>query len=116
MLLSYVWPPGHLELRARVVAALLFLVGGKLAGIAAPFAFKNVVDSLHTAPRPLAAADFSLGGSGEGSLGALAPPPSASVSAPAQAQAALEEALTTLTDASSHPAIAIPVAALLGCA
>lgn len=45
-LLTYVWPQGQPELRARVVAAMALLLGGKAVGVAVPFAFKSIADTL----------------------------------------------------------------------
>ena len=42
----YLWPRDSFELRARVVAALALLVGGKLITIAIPFLYKSAVDAL----------------------------------------------------------------------
>lgn len=54
-LLPYLWPKGALELRTRVVIALLFLVGAKLCNVYVPILYKRAVDQL-SAPRPGAAA------------------------------------------------------------
>jgi len=54
-LLPYLWPRGELELRARVVIALLFLVGAKLFNVYVPILYKRAVDQL-SAPHPGAAA------------------------------------------------------------
>jgi ABC-type transport system involved in Fe-S cluster assembly fused permease/ATPase subunit len=47
----YLWPKNSLELRARVVAALCLLIGGKLLSITIPFLYKHAVDAL-TVPSP----------------------------------------------------------------
>src|SRR5207247_1789213 len=47
----YLWPRDSLELRARIVLALLLLVAGKLVNIAVPLFYKHAVDAL-TAPNP----------------------------------------------------------------
>ncbi len=47
----YLWPRNALELRLRVVAALMLLVAGKLISIAIPFLYKYAVDAL-TVPKP----------------------------------------------------------------
>ena len=71
-LLHYTWPVGQPELRARVVAAMGLLIGGKLLNIQVPFIFKQIVDTLSVAgaaapaagapaiPAALAAADAAL--------------------------------------------------------
>ena len=63
-LLHYTWPAGQPALRARVVAALGLLIGGKLLNIQVPFFFKSIVDTLSvgsaTATSALAAADAAL--------------------------------------------------------
>jgi ATP-binding cassette subfamily B protein len=45
-LAPYLWPRDSLELRARVVLALVFLVAGKLVNISVPLFYKNAVDAL----------------------------------------------------------------------
>jgi ATP-binding cassette subfamily B protein len=50
-LTPYLWPRDSLELRARVVLALVLLVAGKLANITIPFFYKHAVDAL-TVPNP----------------------------------------------------------------
>jgi ATP-binding cassette, subfamily B, heavy metal transporter len=50
-LAPYLWPRNALELRVRVVLALLLLVAGKLVSIGIPFLYKNAVDAL-TTPKP----------------------------------------------------------------
>ena len=42
----YIWPADRRDLKLRVVAALVLLLGAKLATLAVPFTFKWVVDSL----------------------------------------------------------------------
>ena len=46
MLLRYLWPPGQVILRARVVLALMFLVLAKIATIYIPLFYKDAVDAL----------------------------------------------------------------------
>ena len=50
-LLPYLWPPGSLEMRGRVVLAVLLLVGAKVANVYVPLLYKDAVDILsdHTA-------------------------------------------------------------------
>jgi ATP-binding cassette subfamily B protein len=50
-LAPYLWPRDSLELRARVVLALVLLVAGKLVNITIPFFYKYAVDAL-TEPGP----------------------------------------------------------------
>src|SRR5436853_3707574 len=47
----YLWPRDSIELRGRVVLALLLLIAGKLVNIAIPFLYKDAVDAL-TVPHP----------------------------------------------------------------
>src|SRR3954452_13758453 len=50
-LAPYLWPRDSLELRVRVVLALVLLVAGKLVNITIPLFYKYAVDAL-TAPNP----------------------------------------------------------------
>ena len=45
-LLPYVWPKGEPELRARVIVALLLLLGAKYATVNVPILYKGAVDAL----------------------------------------------------------------------
>jgi ATP-binding cassette, subfamily B, heavy metal transporter len=45
-LFPYLWPRDSLELRARVVLAVVLLAGGKLVNITIPFFYKGAVDAL----------------------------------------------------------------------
>jgi len=45
-LLPYLWPTGALDLRARVVGALLLLAAAKLANVCVPILYKRAVDVL----------------------------------------------------------------------
>jgi len=45
-LLPHLWPKGSIELKARVVAALLFLVAAKVANVYVPLFYKDAVDAL----------------------------------------------------------------------
>ena len=47
VMISYIWPKGNSAIKARVVLALMLLVGAKLANIAVPFLFKEIVDKLN---------------------------------------------------------------------
>jgi ABC-type transport system involved in Fe-S cluster assembly fused permease/ATPase subunit len=55
-LAPYLWPRDSLELRARVVLAVVLLVAGKLVNITVPFFYKYAVDALsadaHSGPPP----------------------------------------------------------------
>jgi ATP-binding cassette, subfamily B, heavy metal transporter len=42
----YLWPRSAAELRVRVVAAVAFLIAGRLVNIAVPFLYKHAVDAL----------------------------------------------------------------------
>ena len=44
--LPYLWPRGEFELKVRVVIALLFLVGAKIANVYVPVLYKYAVDAL----------------------------------------------------------------------
>ncbi len=46
MLAPYLWPKGALELRARVVVALLLLVGAMGANVYVPIVYKGMIDAL----------------------------------------------------------------------
>ena len=56
--LPMLWPKGEAELKARVVAAVLFVLAGKAAVLLMPFAYKAVIDrmSSHAAPFGVVAA------------------------------------------------------------
>jgi ATP-binding cassette subfamily B protein len=45
-LVPYLWPRGAFELRLRVIAALLLLLGAKAVNISVPFLYKHAVDTL----------------------------------------------------------------------
>ncbi|MBI3505474.1 MAG: ABC transporter ATP-binding protein/permease [Proteobacteria bacterium] len=45
-LLPYLWPKDHLEVKIRVVAALVLLVGAKLATMVVPLFYRYAVDAL----------------------------------------------------------------------
>src|SRR3954454_15909290 len=44
--LPMLWPKGQAELKARVVAAVLLVLGGKAAVLLMPFAYKGVIDGM----------------------------------------------------------------------
>ena len=45
-LLPFLWPRESLELRARVVIALVLLAGAKIANVTVPLFYKDAVDAL----------------------------------------------------------------------
>ena len=45
-LMPYLWPAGRLDLKARVILALLLLVGSKIVTVLTPYAFKAATDAL----------------------------------------------------------------------
>ncbi len=45
-LVPYLWPPGQLEMRARVLLALMLLVAAKIATVYVPLVYKVAVDAL----------------------------------------------------------------------
>ncbi|NJK89783.1 MAG: ABC transporter ATP-binding protein/permease [Myxococcales bacterium] len=45
-LLRYLWPPGHVGLRARVVVALSFIFAAKVLNVWVPIFYKQAVDAL----------------------------------------------------------------------
>ena len=47
-LMPHLWPEGRLDLKARVVIALLLLVGSKIITVITPYAFKAATDALTT--------------------------------------------------------------------
>jgi ABC-type transport system involved in Fe-S cluster assembly fused permease/ATPase subunit len=58
-LLPHLWPRGQVEMRARVVVAILCLVAAKAASIYVPFLFKHLIDRL--TPKPGLALALPLG-------------------------------------------------------
>ena len=52
--LPMLWPKGDLELRARVVAAVLLVLAGKAAVLLMPFAYKAVIDGMSGRAAPFA--------------------------------------------------------------
>jgi ABC-type transport system involved in Fe-S cluster assembly fused permease/ATPase subunit len=48
--LPLLWPKGEVELKVRVIAALLLVLAGKAIGLTVPYALKWVVDSMSGAP------------------------------------------------------------------
>ena len=49
-LLPYLWPPGEMGLRLRVVLAMAFLVAAKAVNVGVPLLYKKAVDALTTRP------------------------------------------------------------------
>ena len=45
--LPLLWPKGEIELKLRVIAAMLLVLAGKAVGLTVPYAFKWVVDSMN---------------------------------------------------------------------
>jgi ATP-binding cassette subfamily B protein len=45
-LAPYLWPPGQLEMRARVVIAVLLLIAAKVASVYTPIFYKDAIDTL----------------------------------------------------------------------
>jgi ATP-binding cassette subfamily B protein len=52
--LPMLWPRGDLELRARVIAAVLLVLAGKAAVLLMPFAYKAVIDGMSGRTAPFA--------------------------------------------------------------
>ena len=52
--LPMLWPRGELELKVRVIAAMLLVLAGKAAVLLMPFAYKAVVDGMSTHKAPFA--------------------------------------------------------------
>jgi len=50
--LPMLWPKGQLELRLRVIAALILVLAGKAAVLLMPFAYKAVVDGMSASRQP----------------------------------------------------------------
>jgi ATP-binding cassette subfamily B protein len=46
--LPLLWPEGHLDLKARVVGAVLLVLAGKAVSLLMPFAYKGIVDGMST--------------------------------------------------------------------
>ncbi|MBX6321117.1 MAG: ABC transporter ATP-binding protein/permease [Rhodospirillaceae bacterium] len=57
-LLPYLWPAGAWDLRARVLVAIAFLVGAKIANVYVPIFFKGMVDRL--SPATMAAGTLAV--------------------------------------------------------
>src|SRR3982750_4660929 len=50
--LPMLWPEGRLELRLRVIAALVLVLAGKAAVLVMPFAYKAIVDGMSSSRQP----------------------------------------------------------------
>ncbi len=48
--LPMLWPKGELELKARVIAAVVLVLGGKAVVLLMPFAYKAVIDRMGETP------------------------------------------------------------------
>ena len=59
-LLPYLWPQGNLEIRGRVLLAMLFLIGAKAATVYVPFLYKEAVDLLSVTATPIVALPIGL--------------------------------------------------------
>ncbi|WP_119419467.1 ABCB family ABC transporter ATP-binding protein/permease [Desertibaculum subflavum] len=59
-LLRYLWPPGRVDLKARVVAAAVLIVLAKLANVSVPFFYKDAVDALDRPAVALVAVPVAL--------------------------------------------------------
>ena len=60
LLLPYLWPQGNLEIRGRVLLAMLFLIGAKAATVYVPFLYKEAVDLLSITATPIVALPIGL--------------------------------------------------------
>ena len=60
LLLPYLWPRGNLEIRGRVLLAMVFLIGAKAATVYVPFLYKEAVDLLSGTASPVIALPIGL--------------------------------------------------------
>ncbi len=60
LLLPYLWPQGNLEIRGRVLLAMVFLIGAKAATVYVPFLYKEAVDLLSVTATPIVALPIGL--------------------------------------------------------
>lgn len=60
LLLPYLWPRGNLEIRGRVLLAMVFLIGAKAATVYVPFLYKEAVDLLSVTATPIIALPVGL--------------------------------------------------------
>src|SRR3990170_2124503 len=58
-LLPYLWPEGRMDLKVRVVLAMIALVASKVITVLTPYSFKYATDALTASPNPAAIA-FSV--------------------------------------------------------
>lgn len=54
ILLGHLWPEGRIDLKVRVVLAMVFLIAAKLLGVYLPVVYKEIVDALSSNQRPIA--------------------------------------------------------------
>ncbi|EPX73948.1 ABC family iron transporter Atm1 [Schizosaccharomyces octosporus yFS286] len=47
-MIQYVWPKGKLNLKIRVISALVLLVAAKVFNVQVPFYFKSIIDTMNT--------------------------------------------------------------------
>ncbi|MDX1737385.1 MAG: ABC transporter transmembrane domain-containing protein, partial [Alphaproteobacteria bacterium] len=59
-LLPYLWPKGKLDIRMRVVLALLCLAGAKFANVTVPILFGKSIDALDSPENAILAVPFVL--------------------------------------------------------
>jgi ATP-binding cassette subfamily B protein len=59
-LLPFLWPAGRVDLRARVVLAVVFLVGAKVVSVAVPILLGRLIDRLSTTTEQLLAVPVVL--------------------------------------------------------
>ena len=60
LLVPYLWPRGNLEIRGRVLLAMVFLIGAKAATVYVPFLYKEAVDLLSVTATPIIALPIGL--------------------------------------------------------
>jgi ABC-type transport system involved in Fe-S cluster assembly fused permease/ATPase subunit len=60
LLLPYLWPRENLEIRGRVLLAMIFLIGAKAATVYVPFLYKEAVDLLSGTVSPVIALPIGL--------------------------------------------------------
>ena len=60
LLVPYLWPRGNLEIRGRVLLAMVFLIGAKAATVYVPLLYKEAVDILSVTATPIIALPIGL--------------------------------------------------------
>ena len=60
--LPMLWPQGELELKLRVVCAMLLVLAGKAVVLLMPFAYKAVVDGMSAHRQPFGVVALLVGG------------------------------------------------------